>query len=400
MQGESLTTTALILTIAGLLPVLHSYVFFPISLLVLKYLQSVKPKQLPLEDNAQPFLTILMAARNEEKVLEQKLQSIFYTDYPKSRIRVLIGSDQSTDQTNEILKKWAVVYPDQLIPIFFSERTGKTGILNQLAGYWKNHFAREGGHWIFTDANVFFTPSLLSSLAAAMKNPEVGVAGARIVNPEVSGKGIAASEKFYLSWDNLIKQAESDLWGCMLAPPGGCFAFRPKLFEPIPDGFLVDDFYLGMLALEKGHQALFVPQAICTEDVSQDPSVEFKRKERIAQGNIQNLQRFGYLLWRPPLPLAYCFWSHKVLRWLSPIFLIMLLTGLMTGLLSKGLFLAAGLLLLIPAVLFALLFIPALPAWIRTPGYFLHMNLALLSGFTKYLKGRRESFWEPTTRNT
>jgi cellulose synthase/poly-beta-1,6-N-acetylglucosamine synthase-like glycosyltransferase len=400
MEWESLSTAAFILTLAGLLPVLYSYLLFPLILIVLKSFQKKMSETLPSGETELPFLTILMAARNEEKVLVQKLQSIFHTDYPQSRIRILVGSDQSTDQTNLILEKWASHYPKQIIPFYFNERTGKTGILNQLCAYWRKHFATEGGYWIFTDANVFFSSTLLSALAAAMKNREVGVAGARILNPKVSEKGIATSEKFYLNWDNMIKQAESDLWGYMLAPPGGCFAYRPEIFDPIPPQCLADDFYLGMLALEKGRKAVFVSHATCTEDVSHDPSVEFKRKERIARGNIQNLQRFGYMLWRRPLALAFCFWSHKLLRWLSPIFLLILFSGTMIGLASHGSESAAGFVCILIASFYALLFIPGLPAWVRAPGYFLHMNLALLSGFIKYLKGSRESFWEPTTRTT
>src|SRR5690606_33586008 len=95
---------------------------------------------------------------------------------------------------------------------------------------------------------------------------------------------------------------------------GGCYALRASYFPVVPSSFLMEDFFISLSVLQKRKQAIFEPKALCTEDVSNEVTEEFKRKTRISAGNFQNLQAYSSLLLRFDFN-AFCFFSHKVLRW-------------------------------------------------------------------------------------
>ncbi|MEO6691169.1 MAG: glycosyl transferase family 2, partial [Saprospiraceae bacterium] len=174
--------------------------------------------------------------------------------------------------------------------------------------------------------------------------------------------------------------------------------------EFIPETILVDDFYLSMKVLDKGAHCISDLEAIAHEALPGKLTEEFRRKSRISSGNFQNLKIFGNILISKPIIRAFCFFSHKVLRWISPILILLaflssaILTlfhaGLATGILS---FLCL-IFLIIPMVDYPLDKAGIQVGIIRNISYFAWMNLALLIGFIKYWKGIKTSIWQPTGR--
>ena len=162
----------------------------------------------------------------------------------------------------------------------------------------------------------------------------------------------------------------------------------------------MDDFYITLNVIEKGKKIVFDKEAICYEDVPTQSNEEFKRKVRISIGNFQNLFRYKKLLlpfWKGS---AFAFWSHKVLRWLTPFFLISCLTC------SSLLSLHSKLFLLLFLAQFLLMLFPIMdiisPFKISVFKYISHfylMNLALFKGFFMFIKGVKTSIWQPTKRN-
>ncbi len=126
-------------------------------------------------------------------------------------------------------------------------------------------------------------------------------------------------------------------------------------------------------------------------------------KKRIASGNFQNLNRFKHLLFPPIKGISFSFWSHKVLRWFGPFFMILAL--LFNALLFHQ------------SVFYELLFFGQLFVWslplvdallsqvgihnklLRFVSHLFGMNLALLFGFVAYTKGIKTNIWTPTERN-
>jgi cellulose synthase/poly-beta-1,6-N-acetylglucosamine synthase-like glycosyltransferase len=376
------------------LAILHSYVLYPIILGILAGRRKDNTEFFDPGDRL-PFVSVIMSVHNEEIVISEKLKSIFHTSYPEERIEVLVGSDGSTDKTDEKLHVWA--NESEALRFFpFSERQGKPSVINKLRN------EAMGEILIFTDANVMFTHDTLFELVKHFRNPDIGLVGANISNERIDRSGISRQEWSFISREIRMKYLEGRIWGTMIGAFGGCYAMRNEYFRPVPAGFAVDDFYITMKVAETGKKCILAMKAVCVENVQNQLSEEFRRKIRISSGNFQNLRTFYRMLWPTGRGLAFSFFSHKVLRWLGPFFLLILI--LASYMLSRQSELYRILLL----VQFILLGLPILDFLLRKIGihivilrfitYFYSMNLALLAGFFKFLTGRETNVWKPTKR--
>ncbi len=375
--------------------VFHSYILFPLLLRLFAKLKA--RKNIHYQDLAEPpQVSILMSAFNEEEVISDKVRSVFSSRYPAKKFEILVGSDGSSDRTPEILRELEKEFP-ALKAFVFSERRGKPNVISLLAG------KASGEILVFTDANVLFDEDTLSEMMAPFSDPLMGLVDTRMINLGMKKEGISFQEKAYISREVGIKELESRLWGTMMGPFGGCFAIRAKLFEPIPRNFLVDDFFLNMKVLESGYKAVNNPAACVYEDVSNDAAIEFRRKIRIATGNFQNLARFRRLLFSRRPGLSFCFWSHKVLRWIGPLFILGALISLIfiafTHPFYRILLIIYVIVLLIPGLDFALKKLNLHFPIFRFISHFLAMNLAMAKGLLRYLKGVKTNVWQPTKRH-
>jgi cellulose synthase/poly-beta-1,6-N-acetylglucosamine synthase-like glycosyltransferase len=200
-----------------------------------------------------------------------------------------------------------------------------------------------------------------------------------------------------------LKFYEGKVWGTMIGAYGACYAIRNEYFTAVPSGYSVDDFYITMKVLERKKKCILEMKAICYENVPNRLSEEFRRKIRIAAGNFQNLRTFFRLLWPPYSGLAFSFFSHKVLRWLGPFFLILLIISNVILAISdpfyRILLMIQGLLIIIPFIDFLLGKIGLHIVILRFITHFYSMNLALLAGFLKFIKGVETNVWQPTRRS-
>jgi cellulose synthase/poly-beta-1,6-N-acetylglucosamine synthase-like glycosyltransferase len=330
-------------------------------------------------------------------------------NYPAEKLKIFIGSDCSNDRTDEIIRSFAEKHPEIIRFTAFDERQGKPMIINQLSEQAFAQQATSEHHiLIITDANVMLGPDTIFQLCRHFKDVKIAVVDSNIVNPvNKAGSGIAKNEKGYISREVMLKHLEGKAWGAMIGPLGGCYAIRSTYFSQVPKGFLVDDFYISMKALEKGGKAINELDAICYEDVSSRISEEFRRKTRIGSGNFANLSVFWPLLLPWKGTIAFAFLSHKVLRWFGPFFIIAAFIANIFLAFSFGANLFYQILFFLQT--FGLFAVPLLDflagllglhlAPLRYITYFLAMNAALLKGFFNYLKGVRNNVWQPTQRN-
>jgi len=344
-----------------------------------------------------PHVSILMALFNEEEVIEEKLNSILKTSYPNNKIEILIGSDNSTDKTNEIVEQYSIKNSNINFTVF-SSRQGKPKIINQLQKKAK------GTVLIITDANVIFSENTVFQMLKHFKNENIGLVDTQMIHKKesISKSGISVQESSYINREVGIKQNESIIWGTMMGPFGGCYSIRNSLYKDVPSNYLVDDFYINMNVFVQSKNAINSKEAIVYEDVSNNLKDEFRRKIRIATGNFQNLSTFSKLLFSKKKGLAFSFFSHKVLRWLGPFFLLIALySNLM--LINSSLY---QIILILFLVTFLLPLIDTLLkkqniniSILRFITHFYTMNLALLIGFFKFLSGVKSGIWQPTKRN-
>jgi cellulose synthase/poly-beta-1,6-N-acetylglucosamine synthase-like glycosyltransferase len=379
---------------SSLLLIIYTYLLFPATLQLLARNQRTDKDQDHPEER--PLVSVLIAAYNEKEVISNKIESIIHGEYPMGKLEILVGSDASTDGTNQELSKLAeahtIVYPE-----FFEKRTGKPGVINHLVN------RARGEILIITDANVLLDTQTIQAVVSRFRDQRVGLVDTMMVNTHLKKDGISKQERFYISREVRIKHHESLIWGSMMGPFGGCYAVRKKLFKPVPDNFLVDDFFINMSVLQQGYKCISNLDAKVFEDVSNDLWEEFRRKKRISAGNFQNLAFFGGMIFSGPPGVPFCFFSHKVIRWMVP-FLVMVTLGssLFLGkywILYRILAILHGAVLAVPLLdlLLRIFKIHALP--LRFISHFVLMNLALLAGFLKYLGGIKSNVWQPTRRN-
>lgn len=379
---------------------LHTYLVYP--LLVWWLSRSKSPHELCYEGSDEwPVLSILMAAYNEEVVIERKMEQLLALQYPPGKLQIWVGSDCSTDRTNAIVAAYAAQHGlVHFMP--YQQRQGKPGIINDLAA----HARTKGAELlIVTDASVMPQPDTARCLARHFKDPAIGLVDGHIRHTGMQKEGISQIENSYISTEAKVKYWEGQAWGCMMGPFGGFYALRAAYFTPVPDNYLVDDFYICMRVFEQGGKAISDLEAVSYEAVSHEMGEEYRRKTRISAGNFQNLFTFPRLWWPPFGRLRFAFFSHKALRWFGPFFLLLLLASSGALALSGNLlyqvlfFLLAGGMLAVPIAdrLLRKLQIHLLP--LRGARYFLAMNWALLSGFFKFVKGIRSNVWQPTKRN-
>lgn len=379
------------------LTMFHSYVLFPLLLKV--FSTGKKPNQITfsVDDANLPNVFLFMAVYNEEKVIRQKLESVFATSYPLNKLHVYIGSDNSTDETNSIIQQFPSV-------TFFNYegRNGKPNVLNKLMLEAENSINKSTDVLLFTDANVFFETNTIYEMVKHFKNESISLVGANILSKGVRKDGISFQETSYIQRENGIKYLEGLNWGTMMGAFGGGYTLRADCWLPIPPKFIVDDFYLSMNVFAKNKKAILELNSICYEDVSNEIENEFNRKARMQAGNFQNLSVYWTQLFRFDA-VSFCFLSHKVIRWCGPLFLLFAIVSnlflIHLNAFYQITFLLQCFLLLSPVVDAAFKKINLHLPLLRFASYFIIMNLALAKGFLVYVKGVETNAWNRTERN-
>ncbi|MFM7661821.1 MAG: glycosyltransferase [Bacteroidota bacterium] len=368
------------------LGILQTYLIYPAALILV----GANKKTPPIKNNSYN-IGVIIAAYNEENVIAKKIQSILDSDYPLDKINIYVGSDASTDKTNELITSFKKKHPNIHLKIF-QKRSGKALIINNLTSECQDEIL------ILTDANVFFTKDTITHLVRHFSNSKTKQVCAKIIKTSAQDVQIQWLEKKYIHLENLIKLKESNTWGFVIGAEGGCYAIRRENYTPVPKNFFMDDFFITMSVIKNKGEVLFDEEAIVYEDLPVESAEEFKRKIRISIGNFQNLIAFKSLLWPFWSPVSFAFLSHKILRWITPFLLI-------------GAFICSLALIFYNiwfsylCVLQAVLFLtPSMIPIVKKikpvlfVAHFYNMNLALLIGFFKYLNGVKSSVWQPTQR--
>ncbi len=368
--------------------VFYAYVLYPALAFALSRLCGrPNPAAVPGPDGL-PHVSLLLAAYDEETVLADRLEGAIATDYPAGLFEVVVGSDGSTDGTAAIARSFA----DRGVRLLdFPERRGKAAVLNDAI------LTLRGEIVVLSDANTLVDPRAVSKLVRHFARPEVGaVCGRLVLVDSATGRN---ADGLYWRYETFIKKCEARL-GALLGANGAIYAIRRDLYVPIPAGTIIDDFVIPLLAkIRHGCQLVYEAEATAVEETAPDIAAEFRRRARIGAGGFQSLG----LLWPLLNPLrgwvAWAFWSHKVLRWLCPLFLIGMIAAnlAMIGsppwrwvLAAQATFYAMS--VAVPSTAYRL------PWPLRLASMFTSMNAALLVGFFLWASGRNRGTWRPTAR--
>ena len=260
-----------------------------------------------------PSVSIVIAARNEEANLPTKLANLRHLDYPRNLLQIVIASDGSTDRTPEILKE----HSDEVLPVILEVSNGKASALNTAVAQ------ATGEILVFLDARQTVDPNAISELVSCFADPDVGAVSGELLLESADGLPSSNALGIYWKIEKIVRKLESAT-GSVIGVTGAIYAIRRNLFQEIPPGTILDDVFVPMNVARARKRVIFQPTAIARDRLFTEKGKEFARKVRTLTGNYQLLRLSPWIL-SPANPLLFRFVSHKLLRLLVPLFLILML---------------------------------------------------------------------------
>jgi biofilm PGA synthesis N-glycosyltransferase PgaC len=296
---------------------LVAYAYFGYAIWL--WLQARVRRRSVLQSSVPRDVSIIIAARNEEKNLPAKLENLRRLDYPIDRIQIVIASDGSTDGTADILNR----HSEDLVSVVLTESRGKANALNQAVKH------STGEILVFLDVRQSVDASAVSALVSRFADPEIGAVSGELVLTSSLGEPSPDALGIYWKIEKAVRRLESET-GSVVGVTGAIYAIRRDLYAEIPQGTILDDVFVPMCVARMGKRVVFQPSAIARDQVSSEKNKEFLRKVRTLTGNYQLLRLAPWLL-SPANPLLFRFISHKLLRLAVPLFLVLALLASMVS---------------------------------------------------------------------
>lgn len=343
-----------------------------------------------------PTLTLVIAAYNEESIIEEKIANTLQLSYPAGKLRLVFVTDGSSDRTPELVAN----YP-QIKLMHTPVRSGKILAMHRAMEEVDTEVV------VFTDANTFLNKDALLLIARHYADVKVGaVSGEKRVMQDALSDA-TAGEGFYWKYESTLKKWDSELYS-VVGAAGELFSVRRSLYRSVEPDTILDDFMISMQIAEQGYRIVYEPDAYASELSSENIKEELKRKVRIAAGGIQSILRLKKLMnpFHDPL-LSFQYISHRVLRWTVTPFLMILALVLNILIVVKSGGVGYQLLLAGQVGFYGL----ALAGWVLetrkikvkalfVPYYFCMMNYAVLAGIRRYFKGSQSAAWEKAKRKS
>jgi cellulose synthase/poly-beta-1,6-N-acetylglucosamine synthase-like glycosyltransferase len=356
---------------------IHPFVTYPLSLMLFRRNRVPLPAEAPA-----PTFAICVCAYNEERTIAEKARNMIAVAEAVPNCELFIYVDGASDRTAERLTPFA----DRITVVNAEVRRGKSHGMNVLVGRCTADIV------VFTDANVELDRNVLPELAPWFSDPSVGCVCGHLVYSNPDESAMSSSGSLYWRIEEAIKQLESDAYS-VVGADGSLFAVRRSAHHVVPDD-IIDDFYVSMKILIDGQRVVRAPNAFAYEKSATSTYDEFRRKIRIACQAFNVHRLIWPEIWPKPV-LAYCYVSHRLLKWVIGY-----------NLLLAGIFFLLAMLAVFPPtpVLAALLLIAAAFAVLVAAkfGPALKMLAMLLSfagtawGVWRSVRGDKFQTWTPT----
>jgi cellulose synthase/poly-beta-1,6-N-acetylglucosamine synthase-like glycosyltransferase len=292
--------------------VFYAYFGYPAVLWVLAQM-AAKPVR---KKDFTPGLSLVISVYNEEGILPQKIENALSLKYPENLLEIAVISDGSTDRTNEIIQEYAEK-DARIRPCLASVNKGKSACLDDFVPRLR------GDIILFSDANAFYPEDLLLRIVKPFSDDRIGFVTGSTQYYSLSNQKTVEATGSYTKLEKWTKKLESMIYSCVGAD-GAVFAIRRSLFPRLAAHDL-NDLVIPLHIIRQGYRGVLEEDAICREEGSPDPAVEFRRQARITNRTLYAL--FGYrdLLnpFKRPL-FAFMIFSHKVMKLFTPFFMIIL----------------------------------------------------------------------------
>ncbi|MFL5891788.1 MAG: glycosyltransferase family 2 protein [Solirubrobacterales bacterium] len=372
-----MTALAIVFWVSAALLV-YTHVGYPLVLWVLARNRSDRvDAHARASDEELPRVSLIVAAHDEEGVIERKVRDALGLDYPRDRLEIIVVSDGSTDGTVAVARSAGA---DLVLDL---PRAGKVAALNAAVEQ------SSGDVLAFSDANSFWRPTALRLLVARLRDPDVGYVCGQV---RLDGAGAANEEGLYWRYEMAVRALESRLAG-VTAGNGAINAVRRDAYiflEPTRG----QDISFPYEMVKRGWRPVYAPEAVARERLAATIGSEFGRKRRMMAGAWSTILRHGLLSPRGYGPLyAFEIASHRMLRYASP-FLHLIVLGTNIALAGQGTIyvvtLAAQVALLAAGAVGAIL--PLRP--FRVAHYYLAVTASSAAGLWEYLRHGVPTTWD------
>lgn len=363
--------------------IVYVYAGYPLLLTAVRAMRGVRAVAVGAHE---PAVTLIVSAFNEASVIAEKLRNSLTLDYPRAKLDVLVVSDASDDGTDDIVRRHAA---EGVRILTMQQRGGKTLGLNEGVEDARGEIV------VFSDANAMYAPDSIRKIVRNFADPAVGavVGESTYTQADVESE---RSEGLYWRYETWLKRLESQI-GSVVGGDGAIYAIRKNLYVPMRADAL-SDFVNPLQIVKSGHRCVYEQEARSFERAADSFNKEFRRKVRIVNRAWRALFALQSLL----NPLRHGFFSlalisHKLLRWLVPMFMAATLL-INPALLDEG---AIYRLSLATQIAFYLLALGghlarrrrSMPALLSIPYYFCLVNLASALGIIDAFRGKTYTTW-------
>ncbi len=291
-----------------------THALYPLAAILLARLRPRPVRIEPIE----PTVTVIVAAYNEEAVIERRLENLLALDYPADKVELVVSSDASSDRTHELVAAF-----EPRVELIANERGGKVAA--------QNRAVREATSEIlaFSDANATWAPDALRLLVRNFADPQVAYACGRLVLETAEGSN---REGLYWRYELAQREAESRL-GSITGGNGSIYAVRRSDYVEV-DPKWGHDLSFPYRMVQAGRRAIYEPAARAFEKPTPSNETEYRRKVRMFE-HCWEITLKGSMLRRLPPGYLVQVLSHRVLRYGSGI-LHLLLLGASVALVREG----------------------------------------------------------------
>jgi cellulose synthase/poly-beta-1,6-N-acetylglucosamine synthase-like glycosyltransferase len=363
----------------------YTYAGYPLLLMLISAFRA-KPVR---RKEFTPAVTVIIAAYNEERDIAEKLENTLVLDYPKSKLEILVTSDCSSDRTDEIVRGFA----DRGVRLHRqAERLGKTAAQNAAAE------KATGEILLFSDATTHYRPDVLKRLIPSFADASVGCVTGNVIYSHDADSSVSHGTRSYWNYEFLLKKHESAITS-LIGVCGCMYAVRKSAYIPLYHE-ACSDFLMATTMVRQGLRAVYEPDAVCVEEPNAKGSKELAVRVRIITQTLADLWRNRDVL----NPFRKGFYavqllSHKVMRYLVPLFMIaVFITSALLALNSlfyAVIFIAQVVFYLAAAAAALMVRLGINSRLLALPQYFVITNVACLLALIKLVRGERYVRWEP-----
>lgn len=299
------------------LSLVHVYAGYEVLLRILVPLRPVGRDTVRVEGGGRPTVSVLLTVHNEQHNIVGRLDDLLAQDYPSGAVEIVVASDASDDDTERLTMSYAADHPERAIRLIACPlRGGKSAAQNQALP------KLSGEVVVLTDAATRFASDFLSRVVEPFADPTVGCVGGQVVFAEAAG-AVSRGQQRYWRFEMVLRARESHL-GILAVASGQAMAFRRVLFRPLPL-HIGDDCIIPLDIAAAGARVVHQPTAIAHDMNETRTGRELWARARMTARNWVGTWRHPGLLSPFSHPgYALALWSHKLMRWLSPIFLLLL----------------------------------------------------------------------------